>query len=178
MFLIFIKLLSHIWIKIYPFLFQKEKSLITHLAFLFQKERLQYPKKRIYRAMTKWHLKSNRKPTGGGLNSSRKKRRSDRGSEFFGAKVEENDLRIKRVAGGNAKPKLYSSNSMSVSDKTGKFTKTKILSVVENAANPNYVRRNLMTKGAIVKTEIGLAKITSRPLQSGVISGVLIEEKK
>ena len=46
--------------------------------------------------------------------------------------------------------------------------------VIENKANPNYVRRNIITKGAIVETSAGKAKVTSRPGQDGVINGVLI----
>ena len=43
-----------------------------------------------------------------------------------------------------------------------------------NSANPNYVRRNIITKGAIVETPEGNAKVTSRPGQDGVINGILI----
>ena len=46
--------------------------------------------------------------------------------------------------------------------------------VIENTANPNYVRRNIITKGAIVETPEGNAKVTSRPGQDGVINGILI----
>jgi small subunit ribosomal protein S8e len=49
------------------------------------------------------------------------------------------------------------------------------MNVEANSANPNYVRRNLLTKGAILKTEIGRARITSRPGQDGVINAVLLE---
>ena len=42
----------------------------------------------------------------------------------------------------------------------------------------SYVRRNIITKGAIVKTEAGLVKITSRPGQDGTLNGILVEEKK
>ena len=48
--------------------------------------------------------------------------------------------------------------------------------VVENSADPNYVRRNILTKGAIVETSIGRVRITSRPGMDGVISGVLVDE--
>jgi small subunit ribosomal protein S8e len=64
----------------------------------------------------------------------------------------------------------------SVADpKTGVTKKALIENVEENTANPNYVRRNLLTKGAIIKTEIGRARIVSRPGQHGVINAVLIE---
>jgi len=41
----------------------------------------------------------------------------------------------------------------------------------------DFVRRKIITKGAIIKTELGLAKVTSRPSQDGVVNAVLIEEK-
>ena len=63
-----------------------------------------------------------------------------------------------------------------VDPKTKKTTKTNIITVVENAANIHYVRRNIMNKGAIITTKIGKARITSRPGQSGTINAVLLEK--
>ncbi len=57
--------------------------------------------------------------------------------------------------------------------KDGKTTKTKIKNVVDNPADKHLARRNIMTKGAIIETEHGKAKITSRPGQDGVINAVL-----
>ena len=128
--------------------------------------------------MAQWHLRSNRKPTGGLLNKQGKKTRADRGFEFSQTKIGEPKLKEKRVRGGGNKIRVLSSNIINVSDKSGKITKSKILTVTQNTANPNYVRRNIMTKGAVVKTELGLARITSRPAQDGTINGVLLEEKK
>ncbi len=129
--------------------------------------------------MTKWHLRSNRKPTGGLLRANRKKRRADRGSEFLETKIGPKRVKVVRTKGGGAKLNLLTADSVNVADpKTGKIAKTKLLTVKENTANPNYVRRNVITKGAVVKTELGLAKITSRPGQDGVLNGVLVEEKK
>ena len=59
-------------------------------------------------------------------------------------------------------------------DANGKTQVVDILGVIENTANPNYVRRNIITKGAIVETPEGNAKVTSRPGQDGVINGILI----
>ena len=53
--------------------------------------------------------------------------------------------------------------------------KPEILTVLENSANTHFVRRNIVTKGAVVETEIGKVKITSRPGQKGIVNGVLIE---
>ena len=61
-----------------------------------------------------------------------------------------------------------------LTDKKGKTTKTQILNVIENAANPHLVRRNIITKGAIVETKLGKVKVTSRPGQEGMISGMLV----
>jgi small subunit ribosomal protein S8e len=60
---------------------------------------------------------------------------------------------------------------------TGQTKSTKILSVIENPADPHFVRRNVLTKGAIIETELGKARVTSRPGQSGSVNAVLIEAK-
>ncbi len=52
--------------------------------------------------------------------------------------------------------------------------RVKISNIVENSADPNYVRRNIITKGAIAETELGLVRITSRPGMDGVVSGILV----
>ena len=53
--------------------------------------------------------------------------------------------------------------------------KVKILTVKTNPADPNYVQRNIMNKGATITTEIGDAIVTSRPGQDGAINAVLLE---
>jgi small subunit ribosomal protein S8e len=47
--------------------------------------------------------------------------------------------------------------------------------VTKNPANKDYERRGVITKGAVLETEIGLAKVLSRPGQDGVINAVLIK---
>ena len=54
----------------------------------------------------------------------------------------------------------------------------KIKSIVENSANRHFVRRGSLTKGAVVETEQGQARVVSRPGQSGTINAILIDEKK
>ena len=61
-----------------------------------------------------------------------------------------------------------------IDPKTKKATKSKILSVKDNPANQHFVRRNTITKGAVVETEAGLARITSRPGQDGVVNAVKV----
>ncbi len=126
--------------------------------------------------MARWHLRSHRKPTGGLLNRFRKKRKYERGSEFLETKIGKDKKKILRGLGGNKKIKLLSVERVNVSQK-GKTKTVNISSVLENTANPHYVRRNVVTKGAIVKTEIGNVKITSRPNHDGVVNGILVEKK-
>lgn len=45
--------------------------------------------------------------------------------------------------------------------------------VEENRANMDYQRRKVITRGTIIKTSKGKARVTSRPGQDGVINAVL-----
>jgi len=47
--------------------------------------------------------------------------------------------------------------------------------VLENPANRHFVRRNILTKGTIIETVKGKAKITGRPGQEGMVNAVLIK---
>ena len=47
--------------------------------------------------------------------------------------------------------------------------------VTENPSNPNYARRNIITKGAVIETSEGSARVTSRPGQDGQVNAVLVE---
>jgi len=81
-----------------------------------------------------------------------------------------------RVHGGDVQVRALRANVAAVtSPSTGETKKVAIQTVEANPANINYVRRNLLTRGAIIRTEIGRARITSRPGQDGVVNAVLIE---
>ena len=118
--------------------------------------------------------RSNRKTSGGRYHSSRTKRKYELVGFPAMTKVAEQKVKAQRVIGGNVKMSVLGVKEVSVADKKGKASKTEILNVLENPANPNLVRRNIVTKGAIVETKLGKARITSRPGQEGVVSGVLI----
>jgi len=129
--------------------------------------------------MAMWHLRSKKKPTGGRLQRVRKKVRNDRGSLPIETRIGPRKVTRDRCEGGNVKLKLSSVEKVNVADpKTGKIKRVKVLSVKENKANPHYVRRNIVTKGAMIETEAGLARVTSRPGQQGIANAVLVEEKK
>ncbi|MDD5416751.1 MAG: 30S ribosomal protein S8e [Candidatus Aenigmarchaeota archaeon] len=121
--------------------------------------------------------RSNRKYTGGAYNKLRKKKKRDFGTDFFAVKIGEIKSKSVKTLGGNTKQKLRQIDKVSVADpETGKAKLVKIITVKENRANPNYVRMNIMTKGAVVDTELGLVKITSKPGQHGVMNGVLVKK--
>lgn len=118
--------------------------------------------------------KSTRSPSGARRVANRGKRKSELGRESAETKLGEKNLRKIRTRGGNEKLRLAQDNKINVIDAEGNAKTVEIYGVVENTANPNYVRRNIITKGAIVDTEAGKAKVTSRPGQDGVINGVLL----
>ncbi len=126
--------------------------------------------------MALWQGKSQRKPSGGRLRLARKKRRFEIGRDAEYTYMGATRLQKFRTRGGNSKVKLLKSQYANVVDPaTNKMQKTKILTVKENSANPNYVQRNIINKGAIVQTELGLAKVTSRPGQDGAVNAVLMK---
>ena len=119
--------------------------------------------------------KSTRSPSGARNVANRGKRKSELGRDPAETRVDEKRLRKIRTRGGNEKLRLASANKINLTDvKSGKSQITDILGVIENDANPNYVRRNIITKGAVVETPEGNAKVTSRPGQDGVVNGILI----
>lgn len=104
----------------------------------------------------------------------RKKRAQDLAGIPALTSIDKIRLKLKRVAGGNQKKSLLSTDKVCVTE-AGKTKVLNIIGVENNPANINFTRRNIVTKGAIVKTEKGNVKITSRPGQSGTLFGILIK---
>ena len=127
--------------------------------------------------MTQWYLKSKRKMTGALLKRHMKKKRYQMGRDFLPAHIGEMKAAVQRTMGGSAKRTLTKSNIANVMV-NGKAQKVSFKSVKENKADSQFVRRNIVTKGAVIETDLGLARVTSRPGQDGAINAVLIAEKK
>ena len=126
--------------------------------------------------MALWQGTSRRKPTGGRLVRSRGKRRFEIGSEKQFTKVGPQSLKYYRTFGGNSKFRMLAAEYANVVDKKTNTTKrVKIITVRTNPADPNYVQRNIVNKGATIQTEIGDAIVTSRPGQDGAVNAVLIQ---
>lgn len=120
--------------------------------------------------------RSKRKVTGGRYVGYRKKRISEVRNLPTLTKLGEKVARVLRVRGGNNKSRLLSDKVANVfNPTTKKYEKLEIKTVLENPANRNFVRRNILTKGTVIETAKGKAKITSRPGQERVINAILLK---
>lgn len=130
--------------------------------------------------MSVWHGDSHKKkPSGGRKRGDRKKRKFEQGSFPAETSLGETKRKVKRMKGGNIKVKVLRDKYVCVTDpKSGKTEKVEIVRVLKNPANVDYDRRGVITKGAIIETLKGLARVTSRPGQAGVINAILITEEK
>lgn len=117
-----------------------------------------------------------RKETGSIYKAGRGKRKSELGRLPTMTKIGETRRKTIRTKGGNQKYRALMIDVVNVyNPKTKKHVKSKIVSVEENPANSNYVRRSILTKGTVIATKAGKAKITSRPGQDGIVNAVMVE---
>jgi len=127
--------------------------------------------------MVLWNIDKGKKITGGKTNLNRKKKKYQRGSSPTLATIGPAKKRVDRRRAGVLKYRVVAMDFVNViNPKTRKAKKAKILSVVEHEDNINFTRRGIITKGCIIKTDIGMVKITSRPSQDGVLNGILLEK--
>jgi small subunit ribosomal protein S8e len=124
--------------------------------------------------MDQFHGRSLTNPRGGRRIRARDKRAYEMGGYFSAPKLDEEKKNVtKRTRGGNEKVKLKNVVHANVQSEKGKFVKTKILKVLESQDNRNYSRQGLITKGAVISTEIGDAIVTNRPSQDGFVNAKL-----
>ena len=119
--------------------------------------------------------KSKRKQTGGRYHSARGKRRYEMGRLPTLTKLGETKNKKIKTKSSIKKVKLLTSKTANLLDpKTKIYTKAIIDTVLETPANRHFARRNIITKGTIIQTDKGKAKVTSRPGQDGIINAVII----
>jgi small subunit ribosomal protein S8e len=119
--------------------------------------------------------RSKRKPSGGAYKSTLTKRKHMIGGLPVLTRLGEAKRKVVKTKGGGAKAKLMGATTANVMDPTShKVAILPIKNVVENPANRYYVRRNILTKGTIIETEKGRARVTSRPGQDGVVHALLL----
>ena len=125
-----------------------------------------------------WHDRlTKRKKTGGKKRAFRTHRVYEQGRQpvetLFGETKRKEVKGISRIS----KVKLVKADYVNVSNPaTGTTERLEILDVVRNPANADYNRRGVITRGTIIRTEKGLAKIVSRPGEYGSLSAVVYEE--
>ena len=118
--------------------------------------------------------RSTRKRTGGRLHRSSKKKRHQLGREPAETTVGEPKFQIIDSMGNEKKVRALSTNEAQISDGETTTSAT-IQNVIENPANVNYIRRNIITKGAVIETSEGNARVTSRPVQNGQVNAVMAD---
>ena len=75
--------------------------------------------------------------------------------------------------------RLLSASHANISDpSSGKTEKVEITRVIKNPANVDYDRRGVITRGTMIETPLGVARVTSRPGQDGVVNAILIPKKE
>ena len=126
-----------------------------------------------------WLKRSRRKLSGGLIRRSSSKKKRDMGRYPAETQIGQRKLKHIRTRGGNTKHRVLKAEHAIVLDQsTGISQKVKILNVLENQANREYARRRIITKGCVIDTDLGKARVTSRPGQHGVINCILIEKKE
>lgn len=119
-------------------------------------------------------MKTGRKISGGKYKKSSKKTLTERHGQPRVVKLGAKKTKFLRATGGNFKIVSLSQDTVNVIN-NGKSKKTKIKNVLETPSNRFLARQNIITKGAIIETELGKAKVTNRPSQEGIVQAVLIK---
>ncbi len=126
-----------------------------------------------------WHRASNRKSTGGLVKRGRKTKNYESGCEPIKTVLGQRKVKKVKCRGGNMKVKLRSECEVNVVDQKAKSVKkVKVLEIMENKANPHFVRQKIITKGALLRTDLGVCRVMSRPGQCATVDAVLVEKAK
>ena len=134
--------------------------------------------------MVQFHKITKTKKTGSGghLRRSNDKAKAHFGGFFARTKLVKEDSKKKatekrvpfKSTGGKTKVAAEHVLYASISEGKGKHKKAKIKNVLESPDNRHFSRENVITKGTIIETEAGKARVTSRPGQGGTINATLV----
>jgi small subunit ribosomal protein S8e len=122
----------------------------------------------------KYQGPSTRKRTGGRRRPASDKKKHQLGTESTETQVGDARFKTVNARGGTRKVRATATDTASVAA-GGEVVAATIENVAENPSNPNYARRNIITKGAVIETSEGRARVTSRPGQDGQVNAVLLE---
>jgi len=116
-----------------------------------------------------------RKASGGMFRSVSARRKCDTGRKPAHTLIGTRRVDAIRTKCAGRKNRLVVCETANLFNPTTKtFVQAKVKTVKESAASRHFIRRNIITKGAVIETDAGLAKVTSRPGQDGAINAILI----
>lgn len=119
-------------------------------------------------------MRIGRKRTGGKYQASKKKKMYEKPGQRRITKLGDEKRKSKKTLGGNRKVFLLKAKSINLQE-NGKTQKAEIKNVLETPSNRFFARQNILTRGTIVETSKGKARITNRPTQEGVVNGILVK---
>lgn len=129
--------------------------------------------------MTTFQGRTGRLISGGKLRARAGKKKRELGRPAAETQIANEVKKKIRIRGGGHKMKLYRSKFANVMDRdSGKSETAEIQDVLTNPASRDFSRRRVITKGAILKTTIGRARVTNRPGNEGYVNAVLLADEE
>ena len=119
-------------------------------------------------------MKLGKKISGGRYIKSRKKKLYELPGKKRIVRLGEEKKKTVKTRGGNKKTFLFKAKMINLMI-SGKMKRTEIKNVIETPSDRFLARQNVLTKGTIVETDLGKAKVTNRPGQEGSVNGILIK---
>ncbi len=122
-----------------------------------------------------WHTRSKRTASGGRLKQRRSRKKFELGRTPTETVMGKTVLKTIDSTGRYKKTPAMRIDYVNVTDpKKNQTFRAELLDVEKNPANIDYQRRKVITRGTIIKTSKGRARVTSRPGQNGILNAVLI----
>ena len=125
---------------------------------------------------SQFHGKSHRKLRGNGKIrlKNRDKKRYEMGGYFSSTKLaEKNAVKRVRGRGGKGKDRMKYAGFANLLVGNG-YKKVKIKAILESRDNRNFARLSIITKGTVIDTDGGKARVTNRPGKEGFINAIKI----
>jgi small subunit ribosomal protein S8e len=125
--------------------------------------------------MAIWHRRSHRTATGARVRRFKSKRKYEMGRTPTETLMGETKRQTVDSRGKIKKTPALKIQFVNVTDPAkGTTFRAEIQDVESNPANMDYQRRKVITRGTIIKTSKGRAKVTNRPGQDGILNAVMI----
>ena len=120
-------------------------------------------------------MNKGRKISGGKYHANRKKKSYEKTNQERFVILGETKRKSIRGMGGQRKTVLLSTNIVNISDGK-KIKKVEITNVLETPQNLFLARQNRLSKGVVIETTAGKARITNRPSREGSVNAILLKK--